>query len=173
MISLDIVARGDRRRADLDQVREKIEATLAEIDVISGAPLPVGEAVERAMREIRLRSEVAENRFVGFAGIDGGLAPVSTPRSSADVLAVLFNIAPELVEKGLRAHLASRCRGGIGIAERATRIAKLTAQIETLKDRDEELTIRLLLDGLVVERSVPESPEAIDRMLDVWDRTAA
>lgn len=173
MISLEIVARGDRARADLDQVREKVETAKAEIDTISDAPLPVGEALERAMRDIRARSEIAENRFIGYAFVDGGFVPACALRTGIDVAAVLFNIAPRIVEQGLREHLAPMCRDGIGATERATRVAKLKAQLASLSARDEELTIRFLLDGLVVERFVPESPEEIDRMLEVWERTAA
>ena len=173
MIAFEFVPCGDRRRVDLDQVRARIEAVKAEIEAVSNAPLPVAEAVQRAIRAVRERAAVAENRFGGFAFAEGGFVPAGAPRSGIDVLAVLFNVAPELVEKGLRAHLAPLCKDGVGTAERGARIAKLKDQLAALKDKDEELTIRLLLDGLVVERSVPETPEEIDRMLDVWDRTAA
>lgn len=172
MIALTLASPGDPVRVDLDEVRlqlSKARDALTELDV---APLPLEEAVERALAHLRARAGGGENSIAGFARKEGP-AYTGAPRDARDVLALLFTVAPELVEKGLRAQLKTPCRNGVSLAEREARAGDLRGRLEKLLVREEELTIGLLFDDVTVERSVPETGEEIRRLLEVWDRLAA
>ncbi|MEX2149012.1 MAG: hypothetical protein WD793_02255 [Steroidobacteraceae bacterium] len=172
MIALTLAAAGDPVRVDLDKIRAEVATVRAAIEATTDAPLPLEDAVERALATLRHRAESGENSVMGFARAEGP-AFSGRPRDTGDVLALMFTIAPDLVEKGLRARLKPACRDGLSLAERSTRAADLRGRLEKLLDREEELAITFLLDDVAVERSVPESPEDVRRLLAVWDRLVA
>lgn len=173
MIVLNLAAPGDRARSDLDQVRRKIGEARAVIEEMQDAPLSLPDAVERVLRELRLRAALDENRLTGFARPAAPLALGVAPRAPLDVLALLYNLMPDVVEKGLRTHLKAVCGNGLPLAERGARVTELRAKLEPLLDREEELLAGLLMQGTVVERTPPETAEDIQRLLRVWDSVSS
>lgn len=173
MIALTLAAPGDPVRADLDQARVEIAKVRDALLDLKDAPLPLEDAVQRALASLRSRATGSgENSVTGFA-LPEGPAFTGAPRDARDVLALMFTVAPDLVEKGLRAQLKPACRDGVSLADREAQARELRGRLEKLLVREEELAITLLLDDVTVERSVPESADEIRRVLEVWDRVAA
>ena len=172
MIGLQLSPPGDRVRGDLDAIRKKIAETHSGIEAAQEAPLRLDDAVERVLEDVRARMQHAENQLTHYSRPDG-YVPENRARSHLDTLALLYQLIPEALEKGLRHHLKPACGNGLLRAERGPRSAEMRAKLATLLEREEELMAKLLLDGVVVERQAPQSAEGIERILRVWDSVSS
>jgi hypothetical protein len=173
MMLFTVAAPGDPARAALDSVRQKIAELRAEMERVKDAVLPLADAVERALSEVRRRADLYENRLTGFACAGFSMPPSASPLGVLDVWAILYNASPDLAEKGLSAHLKQACAGGVALAARSKRIAELRTKLTPLLDQEESAFVDLLARDIVVERDVPETAEDIQRLLTALDRDAA
>lgn len=178
MISLTFAAAGSPARAELDKLRKSIAELTAAIADVTSAPLPLPEAVERVLHDLRERAAWPVNSLAGYARPGAPLVfdANQTAHSPVDVpltLPMLYALLPDVIGKGIGAHLKGHCMNGIPLAGRASRLAELEGKLESLLEAEERLTVELLTRGVVIDRSIPESGADIERLLKVWDQIAA
>jgi hypothetical protein len=150
---------------ELANIRKRIEAAIAELDVLKRAPAPSSDIEARVRGYVRGLAPkvrgvgVGERLSIAWPGAQGGNQYIS--EHTCDPLALVAALFPDRMLALVMGEVERMANDPLPVAQRAPRVAAIECELEELHRVEEALVAAAIAAGQPVHRSPSAPPSAV------------